>query len=361
MAKKQAEPEDFESLLSSINEQLGEDIMTVCEGGKSANVYAFPTDIPAIDISTGVGGIPEGRIIEIYGAESSGKTTISLTVIAACQRHFFPHKNRYGRTCIIDAEHALDIKWAKNIGVDTTKLAISQPDSGEIALRMTEKLVKTGMIDLIVVDSVAALTPQAEIDGEVGDQHVGAQARLMSQACRKLVSLASTHKTTIIFINQLREKIGIKFGNPETTPGGRALRFYSSIRCEVIKGSANKLNDTVIGFRPKIKFVKNKVAPPFTTAEFDICTGTALYPVYGIDSIGSLIESSERYKLITKAGSHYNYGNIKLGNGLVNAAKMLRTTPDIADKLRKELYSIALHKDTNIPDQFETPLEIVDE
>lgn len=364
MSKKTvASTDDFSTILNSINETIGGDSLMMCEGGPSQIVptYVFSTGVISIDIALGIRGIPEGRIIELYGAESSGKTTLSLQIMAACQKHYFQHKNRYGRVCMIDAEHALDTTWAKNLGVDTTKLAISQPSSGEAALRIVEKLVKSDQLDLIVIDSVAALTPQDEINGEIGDSAIGAQARLMSSACRKLVSLASTHKTTIIFINQVREKIGVRFGNPETTPGGRALRFYSSIRCEIIKGSATKVNDVVIGFRPNLKIVKNKVSPPFTNAHFDICVGKPEYPIYGIDTVGSLLETGEKYKIITKAGSHYSYNNIKLGNGIVNACKTLRSSDELVNNLRNEIYSKAFGEPTNIPDNFSVSAELIDE
>lgn len=345
MAKKKTGDKDaiesvdsFEDALDLINSEFGTG--TLIDGAQQfIKVDVFPSGVPSIDVALGCKGIPQGRVIEIYGLESSGKTTTCLQLMAACQKFYFPKKERFGRVVLIDAEHAFDPNWAEKIGVDLSKVAISQPSSGEEGLRIAEKLVKSKKVDLIVVDSVAALTPQSEIDGEIGDSSIGAQARMMSQAMRKLVSLCSKTSTTIIFINQIREKIGVMFGNPETTPGGKALKFYASVRGSISKGSALKDGDDVIGFRPTLKFVKNKVGRPFTTASFDICVGHKKRPVCGIDGISSLIDVAVSAKIITKNGNHFKYGGTTLGNGLTQSANFLRENPKIAEKVREETYS----------------------
>lgn len=282
------------------------------------------TGDPGIDIALGVGGIPRGRIIEIYGPESSGKTTLSLHVIAEAQK-------TGGRAAFIDAEHALDPAWARRIGVKIDELLISQPDTGEQALDICEILVRGGDLDVIVIDSVAALIPRAEIDGEMGDSHVGLQARLMSQACRKLTGIISRTKTTVIFINQLREKIGVMFGNPETTPGGKALKFYASTRIDVRRTGSIKDGEVAVGNQLKIKIVKNKVAPPFKEATPTIMFGD---PIAGFDTAGSLLDLGEKHGIINKNGSHYIYNALRLGNGRLACAGFIRDNDDI----RKEIW-----------------------
>lgn len=330
--------DSFEAALDIINSEFGAGALI--DGAQQyIKVDVFPSGVPSIDVALGCKGIPQGRIIEIYGLESSGKTTTCLQLMAACQKHYFPKKERTGRVVLIDAEHAFDPDWAQKIGVDLSKLAISQPNSGEEALRIAEKLVKSRKVDLIVIDSVAALTPQSEIDGEIGDSSIGAQARMMSQAMRKMVSFCAKTMTTIIFINQVREKIGVMFGNPETTPGGKALKFYASVRGSISKGSALKDGDDTIGFRPTIKFVKNKVGRPFTSASFDICVGHKKRPVCGIDGLASLIDVASDVKIITKNGSHFKYDGSVLGNGMNQAVKFLTENQELVEKIREETYS----------------------
>ncbi len=326
----------FTDMIEEIDKEFGLGSLMLFSG-PLVKVDSFPTGVMSLDLALGVDGLPIGRVIELFGAESSGKTTLTLQLIAACQRHYFEDKKRFGRAVFVDAEHALDPEWASNIGVRIDKLPISQPMHGEEALNIVEKLVLSGRVDLIIVDSVAALVPLEEIQGEVGEHHIGAQARMMSQACRKLSAIAGKQKTTIIFINQVREKIGVKFGNPEVTPGGRALKFYASIRMEVIKGSAVKIGDATVGFRPTVKVVKNKVAPPFKKANFDICFGHPERPVYGIDCMSSMIDVAEQFGIIGKKGSHYSYDKIVLGNGLANSSKYLRENPDTANEIREKI------------------------
>jgi recombination protein RecA len=293
-------------------------------------VEVIPTGNIAIDSALGCLGIPQGRIIEIYGAESSGKTTTCLHIIKSAQRHYFERKKRNGVAALIDAEHAYDPSWAEKIGVDTDNMLISQPDSGEEGLEIVKMLAESGAVDLIVVDSVAALTPQKVLDGEMDDTTIAALAQLMSKAMSKLRGVANRTKTTIIFINQIREKAGMSFGNPEVTPGGRALKFYASQRLEVRKGSAIKIGEKVVGFRPTMKVVKNKVAPPFTTAEYDIYTGTAELPLYGVDDIGPLLDEALAKKIIAKNGNFYSYNNITLGNGRTTTIKNIAADADKA-------------------------------
>ncbi len=285
-------------------------IMKLGEMAKE-NIDVIPTGALSLDIALGVGGVPRGRIVEIYGAESSGKTTIALHIIAEAQK-------MGGEAAFIDAEHALDPFYAKRLGVDINNLIVSQPDSGEQALEIVEALVRSNAIDVIVVDSVAALVPQAEIDGEMGEAHVGLQARLMSQALRKLAGITSKTKTTVIFINQLREKVGVMFGNPETTPGGRALKFYASVRLEVRKGEIIKQQGQPIGTKVKVKVVKNKVAPPFKEAEFDLIYGE------GISKEGNVLDVAVNIDVIQKSGAWYTYNGQKIGQGRENAKQFLK-------------------------------------
>ena len=289
------------------------------------NVETIPTGSLSLDIALGLGGIPKGRIVEIYGPESSGKTTVTLHMIAEVQK-------RGGIAGFIDAEHALDPVYAKNIGVDIDNLYISQPDNGEQAMEIAETMVRSGAIDIVVVDSVAALVPKAEIDGDMGDSHVGLQARLMSQALRKLTAIISKSNCTVVFINQLREKIGVMFGNPETTTGGRALKFYSSVRLDVRRVEALKQGGEVIGNRTRVKVVKNKIAPPFKEAEFDIMFGE------GISMVGDILDLAASIDVIVKSGAWYAYDGNKIGQGRENAKQYLKDNPavcaDVTAKVR---------------------------
>ncbi|ABP67721.1 recA protein [Caldicellulosiruptor saccharolyticus DSM 8903] len=298
-------------------------IMKLGEMAKE-NIDVIPTGALSLDIALGVGGVPRGRIVEIYGAESSGKTTIALHIIAEAQK-------MGGEAAFIDAEHALDPFYAKRLGVDINNLIVSQPDSGEQALEIVEALVRSNAIDVIVVDSVAALVPQAEIDGEMGEAHVGLQARLMSQALRKLAGVTSKTKTTVIFINQLREKVGVMFGNPETTPGGRALKFYASVRLEVRKGEIIKQQGQPIGTKVKVKVVKNKVAPPFKEAEFDLIYGE------GISKEGNVLDVAVNIDVIQKSGAWYTYNGQKIGQGRENAKQFLKENPDIMQEIIEKI------------------------
>ena len=311
----------LDAALSQIEKAHGKgSIMKLGDSTKNMNIETVPTGSISLDIALGLGGVPKGRIIEIYGPESSGKTTVALHMVAEVQK-------RGGIAGFIDAEHALDPVYAKNIGVDIDNLYISQPDFGEQALEITETMVRSGAIDIIIVDSVAAIVPKAEIDGEMGDSHVGLQARLMSQALRKLTAVISKSNCIVIFINQLREKIGIMFGNPETTTGGRALKFYSSVRMDVRKIDTLKSGGEVIGSRTRIKIVKNKIAPPFKEAEFDIMFGE------GISRAGDLLDLAANIDVINKSGSWYAYNGEKIGQGRENAKNFLKQNPDIMEKV----------------------------
>lgn len=302
--------------LNQIEKQFGKgSIMRLGENSK-IDLDFIPTGSIDLDIALGIGGVPRGRIVEIYGPESSGKTTIALHVIAEAQKNG-------GIAAFIDAEHALDPGYARKLGVDIENLIISQPDTGEQALEITEALVRSGAVDVIVIDSVAALVPRAEIEGDMGDSHVGLQARLMSQALRKLAGAISKSHTTCIFINQLREKVGIMFGNPETTSGGRALKFYASVRLDVRRIDSIKQGDEIVGNRTRVKVVKNKVAPPFKQAEFDIMYGG------GISREGSVLDSGVAAGIVNKAGSWFSYNDQKLGQGRENSKEFLKTNPEI--------------------------------
>jgi recombination protein RecA len=311
--------------LTQIEKDFGKDsIMRLGERHAKSPVSAISTGILPLDIAIGVGGIPRGRVIEIFGPESGGKTTLSLCIIAQAQKHG-------GIAAFIDAEHAMDPEYASKLGVDIDNLLISQPDSGEQALEITDKLVRSGAIDIVVIDSVAALVPKAEIEGEMGDSHMGLQARLMSQALRKLTSIISKSKTSVVFINQVRQKIGVMWGNPETTPGGLALKFYSSVRLDIRKIESVKKGDEVIANKVRVKVVKNKVAAPFKHAEFEITFGK------GVDRFGYLIDMGLEEKLIDKSGAFFSYKNEKLGQGRDNAKQFLQDNPQVADELENTL------------------------
>ena len=315
----------LEAALGQIEKQYGKgSVMKLGESGANMQVEAIPTGSLSLDIALGVGGIPKGRIIEIYGPESSGKTTVALHMVAEVQK-------RGGIAGFIDAEHALDPVYAKNIGVDIDNLYISQPDNGEQALEITETMVRSGAVDIVIVDSVAALVPKAEIDGDMGDSHVGLQARLMSQALRKLTAVISKSNCVVIFINQLREKVGVMFGNPETTTGGRALKFYSSVRLDVRKVETLKQGGEMIGNHTRIKVVKNKVAPPFKQAEFDIMFGT------GISKEGDILDLAADCSIVNKSGAWYAYHDEKIGQGRENAKMFLREHPEICSEIEKQV------------------------
>ena len=288
------------------------------------DIEAIPTGILPLDIATGIGGLPRGRIIEIYGPESSGKTTVSLHIIAEAQRNG-------GEVAFIDAEHALDPIYAKKIGVDIDSLLVSQPDTGEQALEITDALVRSNAIDVIVIDSVAALTPRQEIEGDMGDSHMGLHARLMSQALRKLTSVISRSKTVVIFINQLREKVGVMFGNPETTTGGRALKFYSSMRLDVRRVEGIKNGNEFVGNKTKVKIVKNKVAPPFKEAEFEIMFGE------GVSKAATLLDVGVELDIVEKSGAWYNYNEDRIGQGKENAKTFLKSHPEIMDEIEERI------------------------
>src|SRR5204863_310511 len=318
-----------ELAVGQIEKQFGKgSIMRLGQRGPIQPIDAIPTGSISIDYALGVGGVPRGRVIEIFGPESSGKTTLALQVIAQAQK-------LGGMAAFVDAEHALDAAYAKKLGVELDNLLVSQPDNGEQALEIVEVLIRSGGVDVVVVDSVAALVPRAEIEGEMGDAQMGLQARLMSQALRKLTGVVSKSKTSLIFINQLREKIGVMFGNPETTTGGRALKFYASVRIDIRRIASIKDGDVVVGGRTRVKIVKNKVAPPFREAEFDVMYGE------GISRMGDLLDLAVEKRVIEKSGAWFAYGGERLGQGRENAKQFLKENPDIArtieDRVRREL------------------------
>ena len=315
----------LDAALGQIEKQYGKGaVMKLGDSAANMNVETIPTGSLSLDIALGLGGVPKGRSIEVYGPESSGKTTVALHMVAEVQK-------RGGIAGFIDAEHALDPAYAKNIGVDIENLYISQPDNGEQALEITETMVRSGAVDIIIVDSVAALVPKAEIDGDMGDSHVGLQARLMSQALRKLTAAISKSNCIVIFINQLREKVGVMFGNPETTTGGRALKFYSSIRLDVRRIEALKQGGEMVGNRTRIKVVKNKVAPPFREAEFDIMFGK------GISKEGDVLDLAASVGIVQKSGAWFAYGGDKIGQGRENAKAYLREHPEIMDEIEHKV------------------------
>ncbi len=315
----------LDAAISRIEKDYGKGaVMKLGERGKDMDVETVPTGSLSLDLALGLGGIPKGRIIEIYGPESSGKTTVTLHMVAEVQK-------RGGIAGFIDAEHALDPAYAKNIGVDIDNLYISQPDNGEQALEITEMMVRSGAVDLIVIDSVAALVPKAEIDGDMGDSHVGLQARLMSQALRKLTAVVSKSNCIVIFINQLREKVGVMFGNPETTTGGRALKFYSSVRLDIRRIEALKQGGEVVGNRTRVKVVKNKIAPPFREAEFDIMFGK------GISKEGDILDLAANTGIVNKSGAWYSYNDNKIGQGRENTKLYLHENPQIMAEIEEKV------------------------
>ena len=314
----------LEVAMSQIEKQFGKGSVMKLGEFKAMEIEAIPTGALSLDIALGIGGVPRGRIIEIYGPESSGKTTLALHIIAEAQK-------MGGEAAFIDAEHALDPVYAKKLGVDIDNLIVSQPDTGEQALEITESLVRSGALDVIVVDSVAALVPKAEIDGDMGDSHMGLQARLMSQALRKLAGAINKSKTVLIFINQLREKIGVMFGNPETTTGGRALKFYASVRMDIRKIENIKQDGEVKGNRVRVKVIKNKVAPPFREAEFDIVYGE------GISKEGNILDMAVNLDIVDKAGSWFSYDGERIGQGRENVKKYLRENPEILEDIEEKV------------------------
>ncbi|WP_346846666.1 MULTISPECIES: recombinase RecA [unclassified Clostridium] len=326
----------IETVMNHIEKQFGKGSVMKLGGTSTMDIEAIPTGCLALDIALGVGGVPKGRIVEIYGPESSGKTTVALHIVAEAQKSG-------GAAAYIDAEHALDPSYAKKLGVNTDDLIISQPDTGEQGLEIAEALVRSNALDVLVVDSVAALVPRAEIEGDMGDSHIGLQARLMSQALRKLTGSINKSKCVVIFINQLREKIGIMFGNPETTTGGRALKFYSSVRLDIRKIDIIKVGEDILGSRTRIKVTKNKVAPPFKLAEFDIMYNE------GISKEGALIDIAVKEDIVEKSGAWFSYKDARLGQGRENSKLYLKENPEIAleiENIIREKYNLKLVKQT---------------
>ncbi len=335
MAEKKSNPKDFskyddkekalEAALAYIEKQYGKGaVMKLGDEADKSSVDAIPTGCLSLDVALGVGGIPRGRIIEIFGPESSGKTTVALHLVAEVQK-------MGGIAAYVDAEHALDPAYAKNLGVDTENIYLSQPDDGEQALEIAEIMVRSGAIDIVIIDSVAALVPRAEIQGEMGDSHMGLQARLMSQALRKITAFANKSNCTVVFINQLREKIGVMFGNPETTTGGRALKFYATVRLDIRRSDAIKVNNEIVGNRTKVKVVKNKVAPPFKTTEFDIMYGQ------GISREGDTLDMAAELNIVNKSGAWYTYNGDKIGQGRENAKIFLKEHPEVCEEIEEQV------------------------
>ena len=314
----------LEQAIAKIEKQFGKGAIMKLGENVQEKVEVIPTGCLTLDVALGIGGIPRGRIVEIYGSESSGKTTVALHLVAEAQK-------MGGTAAFIDAEHALDPNYARNLGVNIEDLYISQPDTGEQALDICETLVSSGAVDIIIIDSVAALTPKAEIDGEMGDSFIGLQARLMSQALRKLTAIVSKTKTSVVFINQLREKVGVMFGSPETTPGGKALKFYSSIRLDVRRVTTLKDGENSVGNRTRVKVVKNKMAPPFKEAEFDIMFGQ------GISKEGDLIDVATNYNIVEKSGSWFSYNGDKIGQGKENVKSLLKDNPNLYEEIKEKV------------------------
>ncbi|MEZ3445268.1 MAG: recombinase RecA [Lachnospiraceae bacterium] len=344
--EKEEKLKALDAALAQIEKQYGKGaVMKLGDPSAQMNVETIPTGSLSLDIALGLGGIPRGRIVEIYGPESSGKTTVTLHMIAEVQK-------RGGIAGFIDAEHALDPVYARNIGVDVDNLYISQPDNGEQALEITEMMVRSGAVDIVVVDSVAALVPKAEIDGDMGDSHVGLQARLMSQALRKLTAAISRSNCVVIFINQLREKVGVMFGNPETTTGGRALKFYSSVRLDVRRIESLKQSGEVTGNRTRVKVVKNKIAPPFKEAEFDIMFGE------GISVVGDILDLAASQNIVVKSGAWYAYDGSKIGQGRENAKQYLKDNPEICREIEgkvREHFGLQVAESAPVSETVEKP------
>jgi recombination protein RecA len=332
--EKNNRKEALEAALNQIEKQFGKGAIMRLGDAAKMNIDVIPTGILALDVALGVGGVPRGRIIEIYGPESSGKTTVALHIVAEAQK-------MGGTAAFVDAEHALDPQYAAKLGVNIDELLISQPDMGEQALEITEALVRSNSVDIIVVDSVAALVPRAELEGEMGDSHMGVQARLMSQALRKLTGVVGKTKTTVIFINQIRDKIGVIYGNPETTTGGRALKFYSSVRIDIRKAEAIKNGTEIVGNRTKIKVVKNKVAPPFKIAEFDIIYGE------GASKVGSLLDIAVEQNIVKKSGAWFSYHEERIGQGRENVKVYLKEHPDMYREIEEKVTAIIKNKDVS--------------
>ena len=333
----------LDATISKIERDFGKGAVMMLGDNIDMNIETISTGSLGLDLAIGVGGLPKGRIVEIYGPESSGKTTVALHAVAEAQK-------AGGLAAFIDAEHAMDPVYAKALGVDIDNLIISQPDNGEQALEIAESLVKSGVIDILVIDSVAALVPRSEIEGDMGDSHVGLQARLMSQALRKLTASTNRFKTVIIFINQLREKIGVMFGNPETTTGGRALKFYSTLRLDIRKFDTIKKNDVVVGSRTRVKVVKNKVAPPFRQAEFDIMYGE------GISRAGEIVDIASQYGIIEKAGSWYSYNDMKIGQGRENVKQFLLDNQEMMEEIEGQVRRTLLKSHVSENDLIEDAL-----
>jgi recombination protein RecA len=342
VANNKEKEKALNSAVDRIEKQFGQGAIMRLGDRSSLDIEAIPTGALPLDVALGVGGIPKGRIVELYGNESSGKTTLGLHIIAQCQK-------QGGIAAFIDAEHALDPRYAENLGVNIDDLLISQPNNGEEALEIAEALVRSNAIDLVVIDSVAALVPKAELEGEMGDSHVGLQARLMSQAMRKLSGAISDSNAACVFINQIREKIGVMFGNPETTPGGRALKFYSSVRIEIRRSKTIKDGDDIIGSHARAKVVKNKVAAPFRKDEFDIMYGT------GISRTGCVLDLGEDANIIDRAGSWYSYGDVRLGQGRENSKEFLSENEDILEEIEEKI-----KVKTGLVDPDEADVEIED-
>ena len=336
----------LDAALSQIEKQFGKGaVMKLGDNNAQMQVEVVPSGSLSLDLALGVGGVPKGRIVEVYGPESSGKTTVALHMVAEVQK-------RGGIAGYVDAEHAMDPTYAKALGVDIDNLYISQPDDGEQALEIAETMVRSGAIDIVIVDSVAALVPRAEIEGEMGDSHMGLQARLMSQALRKLTGITNKSNCTVVFINQLREKIGVTFGNPETTTGGRALKFYSSIRMEIRKADVLKQGTEIVGNRVKVKIAKNKVAPPFKTAEFDIIYGK------GISREGDILDLAADVDIVNKSGAWYAYNETRIGQGRENAKQFLRDNPDVCQEIENQVRE---HYDLPVLDEVMTGTVSVEE
>ena len=352
MIGKRVNALDKKEALAAAMKQIEKDfgkgsIFRLGDDNSKLDMKVVSTGILPLDIALGVGGLPRGRIIEVYGPESGGKTTIALHMIAALQKSG-------GTAAFIDAEHALDPIYARNLGVDIDSLVLAQPDSGEQALEIVDTLIRSGAVDMVVVDSVAALVPQSEIDGDMGDSHVGLHARMMSQAMRKLAGSISKNETIAVFINQIREKVGVMFGNPEVTTGGKALKFYSTIRLEIRKGEAIKQGTEIVGNRTRVKVSKNKVAPPFRIAEFDIMYGS------GYSKEGSLLDIGAEYEVVTKSGAFYSFNGDRLGQGKENAKKFLKEHPEIADEIESKLRAELLKKNSTVaaPQPTDAPVDV---